>query len=93
MTTIQIEVTAADIAAAETVFTGPDYDGACDCPIARAIRRVYPEAIVTPRQVFLTGVLHTNPFAHLPLAARQFIADFDAGQPVGPITFELEVEE
>lgn len=50
------------------------------CPIAHAWNRATNGGL----NLFL-------PTASLPLVAQQFMSNFDAGWPVSPITFEMEV--
>lgn len=61
------------------------------CPINRAIERVtgISAATIGP-QVYLVG--YNNPII-LPQIAVDFIDAFAAGQPVQPISFELEVPD
>lgn len=67
---------------------------ACNCPIALAIKDVFPYSVSTvvgPNLVWVkwederTDILKSR----LPGAARDFIRRFDAGLPVEPFTFTL----
>lgn len=91
MTTIQVSVTASDIAVATEKFDDKvvEYNGACECPIAIALRRTYPQAKVHNHIV----ILRVGEPALLPATARNFIRAFDAGERVEPIIFELEVSD
>ena len=65
------------------------------CPIALAVRRRFPDAseVTVSTEVmafYLKGRTH---HAALPSIARFFINEFDAGHPVAPISFELELED
>lgn len=67
------------------------------CPIARAICRASglssEDISVTPTEVhFYVGVSGIAT-SSLPEAARMFVWNFDKGNPVRPITFDLEVSE
>jgi hypothetical protein len=80
--TIHVDVNHADIANGE-----PRSGDAC--PILLATRRVEPTVQCVGHTFihFARGVL-----APAPHEARQFIREFDAGRPVSPIAFDLEIE-
>ena len=65
----------------------------CRCPIARALRRLFPTAQVYLAFWSKTGVLGEDPLRSLPIEARTFIRDFDrSGKRSGPFTFELDLD-
>lgn len=88
---LEIEVTREDIA--RGVPCHPS-----GCPIWFAARRALSTAL--GREVWcrvercFVGVGRDEPYAHasLPLPARDFIRDFDSGEDVQPITFQLTIE-
>jgi hypothetical protein len=80
---MRIEVTAEDIAA------GRPKD-ACCCPVARAISR----AMGAAWEAYGVGAASHDDdgWIDLPAEAERWIAAFDAGRPVEPFAFEVEVE-
>lgn len=87
-TTIQVSVTQSDIDAARYGVKHPSQS----CPIARAIRRHYPKAYIpSALWVQLQYAPSADIAANLPVTAQTFIRAFDAGEPVEPLVFELEV--
>lgn len=82
---MKITVTAADIASGRR-------GSSCDCPIARAIRRAGGDitADVACSYAYVGRRPHRRQLL-LPLSARQFMADFDHGEPVEPFEFELDL--
>lgn len=56
------------------------------CPIARAARRA---GIKDPLVVM--GIYSDGKHYCLPLAAQDFVHDFDHGNPVDPFSFEIEL--
>lgn len=82
---MKVIVTASDI-------KSPEYGGH-SCPVARAlIRSGFPDAYAGVLDLYLDG---TGGFRVVPtpLAVETFIRAFDAGFPVEPFSFELEVPE
>lgn len=60
------------------------------CPVARAMRRRWPEATVLTYQWFKTErEQQTRKLRGMPAAATQFIIEFDRGQLVEPFSFEV----
>jgi hypothetical protein len=66
--------------------------GCFDCPLAKGLQAAgYPEAKVYMELFTLDGdYMHTH---RLPSDAETFQRDYDAGIPVSPATFVLEVGE
>lgn len=86
---IKVEVTQGDIS--DGVRGSPRY-----CPIALAVRRSgNTRAFVGGYRVSrLGGIGPLDPYgqsADLPSSARRFVACFDQGLVVDPISFELEI--
>ena len=66
--------------------------GCTDCPVALAIMLATGDEHV---EVFAgTGITRTGKretHFTLPVEARQWIVDFDAGEPMAPFAFEMEL--
>jgi hypothetical protein len=81
-----IDVTASDIA------NGKPDNSQC-CPIALAFKRQFPEATrfsVTGTDVCVTNALRwVVASAPMPKGGVNFVADFDEGRPVNPISLRL----
>lgn len=77
---ITVHVTQADIDAGVP-------SNSCGCPVALAVQRV-----CKPRVRVATGSMTVGQaFFVLPDVAFRFVADFDAGRPVAPFTFEVQL--
>jgi hypothetical protein len=61
------------------------------CPLASALRRRFPEAVVFMQVWYPHGL--GDSYAELPFTARRFVREVDALQPVHPATFLLPVPE
>jgi hypothetical protein len=59
------------------------------CPIARAVGTALNDRVSVGRDRLST--MRTYKVAYLPPEARTFISEFDAGRPVSPFTFEIEL--
>jgi hypothetical protein len=55
------------------------------CPIARSIQRQTDLYVAVRANYAVIG----DDIAYFPREAEQFIADFDAGEPVHPFSFEI----
>jgi hypothetical protein len=73
----------------EDIFNGVPVMGRF-CPIARALTRILGKVSVGNVRVALDGGDRIL-FGVLPKIAQRFILDFDAGNPVHPFEFELEL--
>ena len=60
------------------------------CPIAIALRRAVGREVV---DVYGTYCEVRGRRADLPVPARVFVSRYDDGDPVGPLTFELDIPE
>lgn len=60
------------------------------CPIANATRRVCGDKIVWANTYTITIGLTEGKVFKTPGKAKEFILDFDNGNPVEPFEFELE---
>lgn len=78
---MQIKVTQSDISNGGT-------EG-CDCPVALAMRRKWPNAFVGAVRFKTDGAELTQ--HDLPHEAVSWITDYDRGLPVTPFTFEVSV--
>ncbi len=78
---MKIEVTADDIANGKPGFS-------CECPIALALRRLFPDA--GHIEVEMADVHIDYDMVELPDEARDFIEHFDAEDEVSPFSFEIE---
>jgi hypothetical protein len=91
MKTLKIEVTAEDIAGA----TSAPNEEPQNCPISRAVRRIFPSQKVGVG--YIAVVTFAGPFAPkriflLPPHAGEFAAAFDRDEPVSPFTFYARPE-
>lgn len=84
--TVTVEVTAEDIERGKP-------RAACDCPVALAAGRVFESPHVGVFRVgddldlFVLGFGQMRPSEEM----RRFVDDFDAGRPVAPFTFTVEL--
>lgn len=81
MKVVDVQVTAEDIA------EGQRWDCRL-CPVARALRRKYPYASVSPLCVELKPGVFGFPSRRM----REFISKFDMGKRVEPSRFRLTIE-
>lgn len=82
---MKIEVTQEDIE------RGKRCDGLI-CPISQAVKRATGNTVcVSQNYFFLLSRASSMDDFKLPQPAIDFIAAFDAGQPVEPFSFEVEV--
>lgn len=89
MTTVKITVTAEDI---KDGLTKDCYR----CPIAQAVNRHLSDKFKTEALTSVIIIVHkdTHEQAHkciTPSLARRFISDFDAGNKMHPVEFDLEI--
>lgn len=82
---VNVEVTPSDI---EAGVPG----GADSCPIARALNRAGFLNVAVGENDWGVGILARDS-AKLPESARRFVRRFDAGQPVLPSRFRLQLPE
>ena len=79
---MRIEVTQEDIELGDVTST--------TCPVARAMRREWPEALVGAVR-FITKPTAAGVEHDLPDDAVDWITDYDRGLPVKPFAFEVAV--
>lgn len=87
---MKIEVKAKHIRAARKAKKdkGALFEAADFCPIAQAVREVFPEAQVGMSRISLRG--HGNgESVDLPVSAQKFINAFDLDKPVKPAAFVI----
>lgn len=84
MRTVTIDVTQEDIDAGSP-------NRCRSCPVARAVHRATgkPHIVVTRNEILLSG---WGRFP-LPAIAAEFISEFDAGRPVSPFSFTLDLPD
>lgn len=80
---IRVEVTADDILRGRA----RDCKG---CPVARAISRALGVAASVGSMSFFLG---ESPCLPLPAPVLEWVGDYDAGRPVAPLSFLLELPE
>lgn len=63
------------------------------CPVARALREIYPSAgtVEVDTDYIRVWIPHAQRWK-TPDIVADFIAAFDAGEPVAPIAFDLDEE-
>jgi hypothetical protein len=66
-----------------------------ECAIALALREIFPRAADVGVGDYAVLYYDDRPdvSALLPGEAREFVREFDAGQPVEPFMFDLDLEE
>jgi hypothetical protein len=61
----------------------------CECPIALALGEMFPDAQV----LVCDGRIEVGfEVAAPPQEAKEFINDFDDGEPVAPFSFDLDID-